>query len=303
VRRVALALLVLAACGGADDDACDLATAGCAAPGGELAPVLHALIDGFPGDVAVAVRDLQTGQDYAIAGDRPHKAASTIKLFMISAALDRIDDGLPPSTIEAIQPFVDETFRISTDEPTGEILTMMGDGDQQLGGELVNAHLADLGMADSRVVHWFGFDDPAGVDDAAPIHGNNRFTALDCVHGLEAIRTGRTYDAALAAAQLDRLHDLNPFQFLRRDLPLDRAWVADKVGFIDAASFGPEHQAINDIGIVELLDEVHPMTGAPPAYAIAVLVQTDHEEHTVDEAIDLVAHVSRATFDWYDARF
>src|SRR5690606_5561753 len=213
-------------------DFLELRCGGTSGGDGELGRILEGLVAGFPGDVGVAVLDLQTGEEVHIDGDRPHKSASSIKLFMISAALKQIDQGLAPGSVAAIQHHIDETGQVSTDHPTGEILRLMGDGSQQRGGELVNEHMAELGMTNSRLVQWFDFHDPGFVEDTDHVHFNNRFTALDVVRAIRSIREGRTYARALATEQLVRLHQLNGFYYLRRDLPLHRLFVADKVGFI-----------------------------------------------------------------------
>ena len=55
--------------------------------------------------------------------------------------------------------------------------------------------------------------------------------------------------------------------------------------------------------MVKLLDRTHPATGAPPAYALAVLVQSDVAEHTNPEAVALIAAISLAVYEYHDAKF
>ncbi len=62
----------------------------------QLEQDVAAEIGSYPGEVALAVTDLQTGESFAIDGDRPHAGACTINLFLLYGVVADLQGGLYP---------------------------------------------------------------------------------------------------------------------------------------------------------------------------------------------------------------
>ena len=59
----------------------------------ELADLVQPLIDAHEGDVAVAIKDLKTGQTFEYQADKTMPTASLIKFPLMIAAYQAIEDG------------------------------------------------------------------------------------------------------------------------------------------------------------------------------------------------------------------
>lgn len=83
MKHVAASLfLLLAACAGAP-----------AIPTAQIDAELHALVDGFDGDVGIYVRHLERPYEYAHRADELFPTASMIKAPILGALLQRVEDG------------------------------------------------------------------------------------------------------------------------------------------------------------------------------------------------------------------
>jgi beta-lactamase class A len=102
-RRLALGLVLLAACGtrGAPDGAmaprtlpeARIPSSARETPDPELQAKLERLVAGFPGEVGVYVRHLRTGRSAAIAADTIFPTASMIKVPILVATFQAVEDG------------------------------------------------------------------------------------------------------------------------------------------------------------------------------------------------------------------
>lgn len=279
---------------------------------GELARTFAQHDDSIVGDYSVAVVDLQTGERVDRNGARAHKTASSLKFFMMSAAMKAMERGAlkPSDRSGGYTPFpaMEEMIRVSTNPP-GTALTALLGGDAALNDHLWN----DLGMSRASCSRTWGGGDARCPVLGGAVAGNNRFTANDVVGALaKLVGPGAPYARARSEYLLSALALWPEYRYLdprngagaRTLLPAARAVrVGEKVGWVGPEVAGPLHQAVNSLAVVSVDD--CKATKAPIRYAIAVLVQTNRAAatHTPSDAAALVGKTSLAVFDWFDAAY
>jgi hypothetical protein len=116
---------------------------------------LRELVNGWSGQNAVTVTDLQTGQTISINGDRQQLAACTIKIFIMAAVAEDITAGR--YTKESIEHLVVPFMGPSATWPGPELLRLIGDGDEGAGVKRVNDIMWSLGAKGSILTHAPGY--------------------------------------------------------------------------------------------------------------------------------------------------
>jgi hypothetical protein len=116
---------------------------------------LAALVAGWPGEHAVSVLDLQTGQMVSVNGDRAQLAACSIKIFIMMAVAQDIEAGL--YTADSVEALVLDAMGPSNTWPARELIRIIGGGDIGAGVHRVNAIMWGLGAERSILTHPPGY--------------------------------------------------------------------------------------------------------------------------------------------------
>jgi len=261
--------------------------------------------------LAVAVLDLETGQEFRYRAERWFHAASTIKLAVLLGVYGAIHEKrlVPQSRLH-----VRNRFRSAYDGSSFRILSER-DADSEVQnaigktmriGELArnmiirssnlstNLLLDLLGIEFlQRVLEHYGLngiDLRRGVEDELAFeHGiNNRVTADGLVHLLRLIAEERAFSPELSRAMLDILHDQEFRSGIPAGLPAN-ARVAHKTGEISTVAHdaGIVYLPKRKPFVVAILTEWEPETaGRSPTIAAASYMVYEHLSGGKDEDDD-----------------
>jgi hypothetical protein len=207
-----------------------------------------------PGDYAVAVTDLQTGETVSVNGDRQQLAGCVMNLFALYQTVrDLWWARYPQSHVESL---IAATIWSSNPHTARELYGIIGGGDvvegvrrvHQLAGE-------DLGL--SGVV----LDHPPAYGESIGVSPDNWVTALSMNQALAALWHGQVVsEPSWREFLLYHMTQVKPgLQYLTAAVP---AIVSHKNGFLQATSGYVD----NDVGIVRLQ-----RGGTEYAYAISFL--------------------------------
>jgi beta-lactamase class A len=143
----------------------------------QLRERLAALIDGWAGEHAVSVTDLQSGATISVNGARPQLAACTIKIVLMMAVAQDIEAGRYSEA--DVASLVRSAMGPSNTAPARELLQIVGDGEIGAGIRRVNEIMWSLGATKSILTHppgyyWeeYGYADSHGTSE-------NRVTSDD----------------------------------------------------------------------------------------------------------------------------
>ncbi|HBY44947.1 MAG TPA: serine hydrolase [Thermomicrobiales bacterium] len=151
----------------------------------DLEAELHGMVNGWAGQNAVSVTDLQTGRTISVGGDRQQPAACTIKVFIMVAIAEDISAG--KYTTADVEDLVQSAMGPSNTGPARELIRIAGGGDINAGIHRINQIMQRVGMRDSILRHPPDYWGDYGYGD-----GDNYLTADDMNRGLEAIWEGRS---------------------------------------------------------------------------------------------------------------
>ena len=231
-----------------------------AAHTGALEPLrlqLAAAIDAYavPGNYAVAVTDLRTGETVSINGIRPQISGCILNVFVLLSTMYDVQLGL--RELSEIDALVTETLLVSDAGTARELYAIGGDGDVLAGLARVDALLRKLGMNASILDHPPGYpEETRGLDD------NNWVTAEDMNRGLALLYGGgllvEPYRSYLLDAMTHVAPELNYLLGSNAD-----ATVSHKNGYLFEDGNG---WVDNDAGIVRFIRD-----GVERAYAITFL--------------------------------
>ncbi len=221
---------------------------------------LEQMVHNWDGENAVSVMDLQTGEMISVNGTRPQLAACTIKIGILMAVAEDLDQGR--YTAAEIESLVLSAMGPSNTWPARELLRYAGGGDVGNGVRRVNQIMWDLGAKHSVLTHPPGY--PGEEYGYAASHGvQNVLTTDDLVMILAKLY----WREALSPAATDYMlwsMTLAPYwmnQSFAEPLP-QGVWLHHKVGQL----YGPWN-TWNDAGIVTFFTP----DGQHHAYAIAYL--------------------------------
>ena len=252
----------------------------------ELEQAVAAEIGAYPGEVAIAVTDLQTGESFAINGDRPQVGACTINLFLLYSIVADLERGLYP--VWEVDWIVNAAVGASDPKWAKELVVKTGGGSIAQGVAKVNQLMQNVGAVNSFYDHapeYSGLYSLSGED--------NYVSANDLNIALSKLYNGELFGPEFTAYAFEKLLNVRPRlnNVLPALLPVDRTRVAHKVGFINYAGYSTR----NDAGIV-FVDK----GGREIAYVISFLSQ--HNENYW-AAASFGAWLSRIVFDHFDATF
>ena len=238
------------------------------AASGKLDQAVKAKISGFKGKVSLSAKNLQTGQAYNLAGEQPVRTASTIKLAIMAECFAESAEG----KLDLKQP-----LKVTVDEKVSGsgILQDFSDGDElpvrdmvdlmivlsdntatnlilnRVGGDAVNARMAQLGLQQTRVMRKILGDRndlkpfPTGITDegAKPENkkwGIGRSSPNEMVFLLEKIYRGELVNKAASGEMLTILKRQRDHDGIGRDMK--DVTIANKTGALDALR--------SDVGII-----------------------------------------------------
>jgi beta-lactamase class A len=251
--------------------------------------------------VAVAVHDFEHQTMWSLNGDRWFHAASTIKVPVLLAVFDAIEQGRfePFSRLHVRNRFTSAVggapFRVAADRDAnatvhaarGTMMTVHELAEHMIvtSSNLATNLLLDLvGLDAARDtlarLGLDGIDLRRGVEDETAWEAgvNNRATAHGLRHALRVIEEGTAISTSASAAMLDILHEQRFRKGIPADLP-DDVRVANKTGEMS--------QVAHDAGIVYA-------EGRAP-YVVVILTEWD-PQHTSGRH-KTIARISRVVYD------
>ncbi len=252
----------------------------------QLEQDVAAEIVAYPGEVALAVTDLQTGESFAIDGDRPQAGACTINLFLLYSVVADLERGLYP--IWEVDWIVNAAVGASDPRWAKVLVEKTGDESIAQGVAKINQLMQEIGAVDSLYDHapeYFGLYSLSGQD--------NYVSANDLNIALSKLYHGELFGPEFTAYALEKLLNVRPQlnNMLPAMLPANRVRVAHKVGFINHSGYSVR----NDAGIVFVERGVQEI-----AYVISFLSQ--HNENYF-AAASFGARLSRIVFDHFDTKY
>ncbi|MCE9667123.1 class A beta-lactamase-related serine hydrolase [Myxococcus stipitatus] len=207
-------------------------------------------------DVAIAVRDLRTGE-YAGASDTvPHVSASSAKVFWVAAALKQADAA-------KVAPLAEKVFRTSDNEASGEVIDLVG------GPDAINVYLRSLDVKNTALTKW-NYGKPRRATNSPQAMGNDNYLcAADAVSFLHRLDQGALLKP-MPTSRLLAWMELTPRQGCGGWLgtllpPKARATLRHKAGWLPpgCCSDDTRYNILNDVGLVRLPDGGR--------YAVAIL--------------------------------
>lgn len=199
-------------------------------------------IDGYwvPGNYAVAVTDLQTGETVSVNGARQQLAGCVANLFLLFQVARDVEAGR--YGLDAVDALVSATTWSSNAVTAYGLYGIAGDDDVLTGVERVNSLIHDVLHLDDVIL-----DHPPGYDDSIALDPNNWITVESVNAALSAFWNGDVVGAEGLAYLLDRLSAVKPgLNYLTAAVP--EGVVSHKNGFLQADTGYVD----NDAGIIRL---------------------------------------------------
>jgi len=219
-------------------------------PPSALAEAVRATLQGFPGQVRLFAKNLDTGATFGLGEDERVRAASTIKLAVMVEAFDRVARGSlrwdEPLTLTAeatvggagilfeLAPGLKLTFRdavrlmivISDNTATNLVI-------DRLGADAVNERMDALGFPQTRLMRRVmgGGDSRAGLDPANKRFGLGVSTPREMVTLLERLEKGEIVSKEASAEMIAILKRQQFHDGIGRTLI--GVTIASKVGALD----------------------------------------------------------------------
>ncbi|HIR77177.1 MAG TPA: serine hydrolase [Candidatus Choladousia intestinipullorum] len=230
---------------------------------------------------AFSVKNLTTGAQGSIEGDRQMKSASVIKLFIMAAIYDRVC--YPASeerhiTFEEsydgeLKQLITDMITVSDNEAANTLIERLGGGDAQTGMQVVNQFCQENGYTATVLGRRFLEENPAG---------DNYTSANDCLRLLESIYSGTCVNAEASAKMYEYLVNQTRRNKIPAGLEGTTALSANKTGEL-AGEYGD--QVENDAAVVETDGSV---------YVLCILSQNlaDHAA-----AIEQIAQISGTVYE------
>ena len=234
----------------------------------ELRQLIETEIASSDGVWSVYVKDMAAGSEILI-NDAPMKAASVMKLFVMGAAFDNIQNG-----VFEYGDIKDDMYYMiteSSNESANTILYTLGGGSYADGIAKVNEFNVKYGF-NEKTVEYNGFDNPDTV-----VGGSfNVTSALDCGRMLDAIYNGSCVSPETSQQMLELLKEQQTDYKLVYNLP-KQIVVANKSDEVE-----------NDVGIVYSPER---------DYIICVLSNSWSDDA---EAIETIQDISQTTYEFFN---
>lgn len=305
MKSVVTALLVL------------LAPAVRAAEPSELEATIKKIAAEHKGKVAVAVKNLATGDGFALNGDEPMTTASLIKVAVMVEAYRQSDAGkldltktltltkddkvqgagiLTPHFSDGATFPVKDAIRLMTVYSDNTATNMVLD---QIGIKSVNETTKALGFPETRVNAKVFKGSTTSVDpERTKKYGLGSTTANETVKLFELIHTEKAASAESCKLMLGHLKANDDKEQLVRFLP---------GGTVVAHKTGAVSNARTDAGIIYVPDPTDPTDAAKKkTIPVAVCVLTNDNEDkrwVTDNAGQVtIGKIGKAVYDWYAAK-
>ena len=237
----------------------------------ELKRQIETEIASADGTWSVYIKDMAAGDEFVI-NDAPMKAASVMKLFVMGAAFEDVNDGIfEYSDIESDMYYM---ITESSNESANALLSALGNGSYAEGIKKVNNFASKYGY-NEKTVEYNGFDNP----DTVVGGGFNVTSAHDCGMLLDSIYNGTCISAETSEKMLSLLKEQRTDYKLAYTLP-EYAVVANKSGEMDEVE--------NDVGIVY----------APERDYIICVLSNGWKNNA--DAIETIQDISQTAYDFFN---
>jgi hypothetical protein len=194
-----------------------------------------------PGDYAVAVTDLQTGETVSVNGDQSQLSGCVANLFVLFQAVRDVEAGR--YSLDEVDDLVYATTWSSNATTAWELYGIVGGGDTAAGVRRVNSLIHDDLSLDAVIL-----DHPPGFDDSIALDPNNWVTVTAVNRALSALWDGEVVGESGRAYLLDALNTVKPgLNYLTAAVP--EGLVSHKNGFLQADTGYVD----NDAGIIRLV--------------------------------------------------
>ena len=268
----------------------------------DLAEQLKPLLDGYPGEVAIAVRHLESDEEYFERADVVQPTASLIKLAVMVTAYRQSDTGqlnlqdlielkaadkVPGSGI--LTTHFSEGLRLSLRDT---VRLMIRDSDntatnlvvQRIGLPATAACMQELGYPETRLNSLVYRGDTTIAPERSQLFGLGSTTARETLTLLQSIHRGTAASETSCKAMLEHLHSCEDRSMLARELPPGTK-IAHKSGSVAASRC--------DAGIIQ---------GPKGPFAICVLT-TNNKDRSWDDtnaAQLLIGRIARVAYDHFN---
>ncbi|MGA2155084.1 MAG: serine hydrolase [Bryobacteraceae bacterium] len=236
----------------------------CAAAAQPLAGQLRQRIAGFPGEVSLYAKNLDSGEAIGIRETEPVRTASTIKLAVMAALFDAVarsevqwSERLTVTEAEKVAGagVIESELSSGVQLPIADVMhLMMALSDntatnmilERFPADRVNAYLDRIGLGSTRSLRKIlGKNGPAGVSAAGKLERNQKYglgvsTARDMVALVERMERGELVNAEASHEMIAVMKRCQDTTGIRR--PFGDLEVANKTGALDALR--------SDVGIV-----------------------------------------------------
>jgi beta-lactamase class A len=137
----------------------------------DLRSPIEQRLQGYTGDWQVYVEDLSTGARLSI-GNRVQPAASLIKLYIMLAVYQQINDGTLPDTPQ-IDDLLQQMITVSSNAAANTLIETLGNGNNQAGFDVINRTARGYGFTQTTIADM--------LSDTGSLDPNHKTTSSqDC---------------------------------------------------------------------------------------------------------------------------
>ena len=284
-----------------------------------LSKRLEARIGAFHGEMGIAVKDLETGDEIAIAGDRPFPTASLIKLAVMVEVYHQMDEGKlrrdsvlrlanqdkagdEPVVLNQMEPGLNLTIpdllalMIAFSDNTATNLLI-----RQVGTENVDRRMDSYGLLQTRLFRPTFRDGHADIlPELEKEFGLGATTPREAARLMTLIAEGKVVSRAAGDEMLGLLAKQQDRQMIPRSLPFEREeiLVANKTGW-------DEEKIADAAGVKgEIRTDAAYVKGPRSRYVIAILSRRGRDKRpgADNEALVTGAALSRMVYDELERR-
>lgn len=284
-------------------------------PGAEpasLGECITPITKAHKGKVAVAIKNLQTGEEFYLNADEPMPTASLIKLAVMVEAYWQDQEGKTPLTRTLTLKKDDKVpgsgilkyhFSDGATFPLRDAVRLMmvySDNTatnlvlDQIGILFVNDRMEKLGLKETKINAKVFKGKSTTVDKKrSDKYGLGSITAREAIQLLEMIQHDKVASAEACKQMLDHLKACDDKEKMTRYLPAGTV-VAHKTGSVNAAK--------TDAGIVYRRDPVDKKQ--KPLFVICVLTDNNKDQRWVaDNAAQVtIGKITKAAYDYFTAK-
>ncbi|MDY3919287.1 MAG: serine hydrolase [Candidatus Limivivens sp.] len=244
------------------------------------------MIESYSGTWSLCLKDLSSGRMITI-NDRPQSSASLIKLYIMGAVLETMDqENLIPylyqtdlvrSDVEELRDLLYEMISVSDNDAANELVRYLDpERRHQEGMECVNSFIQRNGFSDTRQTNGLG--DPELWYDPDTL---NATSAKDCVSFLEQVYNGTMVSHLASRFMETLLMEQEIIYKIPYTLPKD-SLTANKSGETDTTE--------NDAAIVY---------SAGGDYILCIM-STDIDLEDKDQSVDQIRNLSEAVYSFFN---